>query len=310
MDAYVHIYETRMFELDILESYTNMENINESIGEAISLIIKKIFGTIVKVIKGIFSAIGKLFGLGGDGGGSTSSKASKLENSKTKEDFEPTIDDAEITKIVENIADEKFLEEDRAIGSKYLKTLLSHPRPSYDKFDKLLDCFNDSEIYDIADEKYKEKILKKMCPGMDIDIDNDTIKIPGDKIARYLFVESKVMMSKDETRKFVSLYNKLKKANDNIARYAHRKYEECMRDIEDLVAKDTEDKNEEILKMKKRLNQNMEFIIRMSSEVLHKPMMDAINYVNVATSVHQLSERKTLNRKNESKKRGRGRYNV
>lgn len=311
MDVYMYIYETRMFELDILESYTNMENINESIGSAISSIIKKIFGTIVKVIKGIFGALGRLFGLGkGGDGGSTSSKASKLENSETKKNFESTIDAAEIDKIVETIADENFLEDDRTTGIKYLKNVLSHPRPVYDKFDKLLDCFNDSEIYNITDEKYKEKILKKMCPGMDIDVDKDTIKIPEDKIAKYFFEESKTMMSQDETRKFINLYNKLKKTNDNIARYAHRRYESCMRDIEDLISKDAEDKNEEILKIKKRLNQNMEFLIRMSSEILHKPMSDAINYVNVTTSIHELIARKKVNRKGESKKRGRGRYNV
>lgn len=302
MDVYMYIYETRMFELDILESYTNMENINESIGGAISSIIKKIFGTIIKVIKGFFRAIGRLFGLGE---GSAESNMSKLDESKTKKDYKLDINMEDIDDIIKNIANDNLLEEDKEEGIKLLQSLLSHPKPTYSKFNKILEALQNPEFYDINSEDYCKKATKMLLPDLDIDFDkiDSKYEIPYGLIVNYLFEVPKQTMSNNDIVKFTELSVKLQKANDGISAKVHKSYKECMSRINELIDKDSEDASAEELKIKNRLNSNMTFILKLTSEAFHQPYKDAITYVNTSKCLFKLfKKKKDADKSNDGKK--------
>ena len=288
-NSYALLYEAHMFELHMLESYT-MENINESIGEVISSIIKKIFGTLVKIIKGFFEFLGNILGLGSSSGGSVSEVAnasSKLNNSKTKNKFKNKQNKVDIEDIANRIVLDNLIESDQEEGLKLLLNLLTHPAPNYSKFDNILEQFHDSSMYDIQNEKFSENIVTKLFPNSDIKLDGDN-KLSDEKIVNYLFEERKDILSKNEINSFMKLDKKIKSAFNKVSANIHKNYKEVMGELSETP--DGEENTVKFNNIKAILNKNLNFITYLITTL--KPILaDGLNYINISNSLYKIFDK-------------------
>lgn len=287
-NSYVLLYEAHMFELHMLESYT-MGNINESVGELISSIIKKIFGTLIKIIKGFFEFLGSIFGLGSSSGGSVSDVAnasSKLNNSKAKNKFKNKQNKVDIEDVANRIVLDNLIEADQEEGLKLLLNLLTHPAPIYSKFDNILEQFHNSDIYDIQNDKFSENIVTKLFPNSDIKPDEDN-KLSDEKIVNYLFEERKDILPKNKIKDFMKLDKKLKSVFNKVSSNIHKNYKECMAELEHLDAKSDTTKFNEV---KTILNNNLNFITYLITTL--KPILaDGLNYINITNSLYKIFDK-------------------
>lgn len=284
-NSYALLYEAHMFELHMLESYT-MENINESIGEVISSIIKKIFGTLVKIVKGFFKFLGSILGIGSssDSISEVANESSKLNNSKTKNEFKNNQNDKDIENIATRIIAENLIEDDREEGLKLLLNLLSHPAPSYSKFDNILSQLDDSGTYDIQNKNFSENIISKMFPNSDIKLTGDN-KLSSETIVNYLFEERRSIMSENEVKNFIKLDEKLKAVLNKVSGLIHKNYKKCMNEVEN-----TDNTPDKVNEIKTTLNNNLNFMTHLI--VTLKPILsDGLNYVSVTDSLYKIFDK-------------------
>lgn len=148
------IYETRLEEISILESYLMNSNVDESVTDTVKNVIKKLFQAIVRMFKKISRDIQNIF---------KGSRLSKVDNLDLDKKSQYTFGD-----IVDAFIKENKIDIDRDSVKKYINSHTEFvPLFGGIKVDEVLNILNkisDAELYSLNDKDYKEKVCKKFFP--------------------------------------------------------------------------------------------------------------------------------------------------
>lgn len=266
-NMYLLLYESKMEELAILESYVN---VNEGIVGGIANVIQAIFRTIFKLIAGFFSAIGNLLGL--DGAGSTSRLGSSKYN-----DYKIKFNDGEVEKYIEDGFDKimaktgyTYTEEEAKTLKEAMKTHIQIKKPLFDRFIHTRNALLNNSIYDFKNKEYINNTIKTLFPGSDIKpvSESDTVKIDKKVIIDY-FCESRAnreLVSERDAeefkKKFKNFNKNLEKAKSNLT----KSYNEIKKESSELASGDAESKKKSA-ELTKLLYKNAGFLQTMIVEL-------------------------------------------
>lgn len=290
-NMYALLYEYKMEELSILESYMFEPIYEGAIGLVLGAI-KMIFATLFKLIRSIFEAIGNLFNISSSGGSGsvTKLKNSKIYNNNKQEVSSETLS-RELEMFTNDIKNDNLESEDVDKMKETMEAILATKiSPKYKNFESayyLLVSSTDT-ICNFRDEKYIEKITKSIFPAKivnTIKLENGVYKLDYSTLAEYFF-KANSEFSKEDAEQFLTTFKNCKRDSDRIKSAigkAHKSLEH------DLKKEFSEDNSEELTKVKTLINKNSVFITTLLA-TLADFMMAALAYAGAVTYLHKIKD--------------------
>lgn len=291
-NMYALLYEYKMEELSILESYM-FEPIDEGAIVLVLHAIKMIFATIFKLIRAVFEGIANLFNISSSGG---SGSVTKLKNSKIYNDNKQEVSseylNREFEKFTNDIKDASLKSENEDKIKRAIEVVLATKiSPNYDNFVAAYYLLNNSidEICNFRDEKYIENITKKIFPSnivKTIKLENGVYQLDYNTLLEYFF-KTNSELSKDDAEQFLTTFENCKRDADRIKAAigkAHKSLEA------DLKREFGEDNSEELVKVKNLINKNSIFMTGLLA-TLADFMKTALSYAGVVIYLHKLKNK-------------------
>ena len=290
-NVYALLYEYKMEELSILESYM-FEPIDEGAIALVLHAIKMIFATIFKLIRSIFESIANLFNISSRGG---SGSVTKLKNSKiynaNKQEVSSEISSRELKKFLDGIENDTLDENADKIKETMEAVLATKISPNYTHYISAYYLLVNStdEICNFRDEKYVENLMKSVFPSdvaKIVKLENGVYKLDYDALDDYFFKDNSEF-SKDDAEEFLTTFVNCKRDADKIKAdigKAHKRLEH------DLKKEFGEDDSEELNKVKTLINRNSAFMTTLLV-ALADLMKFGLAYAGVVIYLHKLKNK-------------------
>ena len=296
-NMYALLYEYKMEELYILESYI-LEPVNEGATELVVNAIKLIFGTMFKMVKSVFDAIGSMFNMSSGGG---SGCKTKLKNSKINTNAKIEVNNADVDRAIKDFVDDVEELEGAKMNElrSTLKILLSSFTPNIDRFGTLYDKLIGSEVIcDLKADDYVKKVTNTLFPNGDIKYNQTATgvyTIDPESIGKYLYESKKPnsFMSANDAIKFTDKFKNLEKNFNIFKGRLARSYNELQREL-NIKYKDASP--EELNKIKTKVFQNSSFINGLLI-ILTDMITNAMAYVGTISYIHLKLLKKNGNRR-------------
>lgn len=291
-NMYALLYEYKMEELSILESYM-FEPIDEGAIALVLHAIKMIFATIFKLIRSIFEGIVNLFNISSSGG---SGSVTKLKNSKIYNDNKQEVSgeylSRELKKFSDVIDDDNLESENGDKMKEAMEVVLATKiSPRYKYFEAVYDLLvtEIDNICNFRDEKYVEKITKSIFPAKivkTIKLENGVYKLDYNTLVEYFF-KANSELSKDDAEQFLTTFENCKRDADRIKADIGKAYKSVEADLKREFG---EDNSEELVKVKNLINKNSIFMTTLLA-TLADFMKTALSYAGVVIYLHKLKNK-------------------
>lgn len=291
-NIYALLYEYKMEELSILESYM-FEPIDEGAITLVLHAIKMIFATIFKLIGSIFEGIANLFNISSSGG---SGSVTKLKNSKIYNDNKQEVSSEylsrELKKLTNDIKNDNLKSENVDKMKEAMEVVLATKiSPNYNNFVSAyyLLVNNTDDICNFRDEKYVENLMKSVFPSdvaKIVKLENGVYKLDYDAFREYFF-KTNSELSKEDAEQFLTTFKNCKRDADIIKAdigKAHKRLEY------DLKKEFGDDDSEELVKVKTLINKNSAFMTNLLV-TLTDFMKCALAYAGAVTYLHKLKNK-------------------
>lgn len=290
-NIYALLYEYKMEELSILESYM-FEPIDEGAIALVLHAIKMIFATIFKLIRSIFEGIANLFNISSSGG---SGSVTKLKNSKIYNDNKQEVSseylNRELKKFTDGIKDTSLKSENEDKIKEAIEVVLATKiSPNYDNFVAAYYLLNNStdEICNFRDEKYVENLMKSVFPSnvKTVKLENGVYKLDYDALGEYFF-KTNSELSKDDAEQFLATFKDCKKDADSIKAAIGKEHKSLEADLKREFG---EDDSEELVKVKNLINKNSAFMTTLLA-TLADFMKCGLAYAGTVIYLHKLKNK-------------------
>lgn len=291
-NIYALLYEYKMEELSILESYM-FEPIDEGAITLVLHAIKMIFATIFKLIRSIFEGIANLFNISSSGG---SGSVTKLKNSKIYNDNKQEVSSEnlsrELKKLTNDIKNDNLESENVDKMKEAMEVLLATKiSPNYNKFVSAYYLLVNStdEICNFRDEKYVENLMKSVFlsdVAKIVKLENGVYKLDYDALREYFF-KTNSELSKEDAEQFLTTFKNCKRDVDIIKAdigKAHKSLEH------DLKKEFGDDNSEELVKVKTLISKNSAFMTNLLV-TLTDFMKCALAYAGAVIYLHKLKNK-------------------
>lgn len=291
-NIYALLYEYKMEELSILESYM-FEPIDEGAIALVLHAIKMIFATIFKLIRSVFEGIANLFNISSSGG---SGSVTKLKNSKIYNDNKQEVSNEylsrELKKLTNDIKNDNLESENVDKMKEAMEVLLATKiSPNYNNFvgAYYLLVNNTDEICNFRDEKYVENLMKSVFPSdvaKIVKLENGVYKLDYDALREYFF-KTNSELSKEDAEQFLTTFKNCKRDADIIKAdigKAHKSLEH------DLKKEFGDEDSEELVKVKTLINKNSAFMTNLLV-TLTDFMKCALAYAGAVIYLHKLKNK-------------------
>lgn len=291
-NIYALLYEYKMEELSILESYM-FEPIDEGAIGLVLHAIKMIFATIFKLIRSIFEGIANLFNISSSGG---SGSVTKLKNSKIYNDNKQEVSgeylSRELKKFSDDIKNGNLKSENEDKMKEVMETILATKiSPNYTHFISAYHLFVNStdEICNFRDEKYVENLMKSVFPSnvaKTVKLENGVYKLDYDALGEYFF-KTNSELSKDDAEEFLDTFEGCKKDADSIKAAIGKEHKSLEADLKREFG---EDDSEELVKVKNLINKNSAFMTTLLA-TLADFMKCGLAYAGTVIYLHKLKNK-------------------
>ena len=290
-NIYALLYEYKMEELSILESYM-FEPIDEGAIALVLHAIKMIFATIFKLIRSIFEGIANLFNISSSGG---SGSITKLKNSKIYNDNKQEVSseylNRELKKFSDDIKNGNLKAENEDKMKEVMETILATKiSPNYTHFLGSYHLFvnNPDAICNFRDEKYVENLMKLVFPSnvKTVKLENGVYKLDYDALREYFF-KTNSELSKDDAEQFLATFKGCKKDADSIKAAIGKEHKSLEADLKREFG---EDDSEELVKVKNLINKNSAFMTTLLA-TLADFMKCGLAYAGAVIYLHKLKNK-------------------
>lgn len=290
-DYYSILFESKMFELSVLESVYEFETIDEGeTVEKIESILKNVFGSILKAFKKFFDDLHDMF-----------TRADYRHYRFKKSNFSynglPNKLNSSIVEYNKKFASLNFDESDQKEALKLLNTITLHPMPNVKNFKIFVKALGSKSMYDLNNKDFKENTLKALFPDVKIKLYGN--RIDAKLVNLCLFYRGGTgLLDSEYANEMLDILDEMSKINKHVSVKVYNAYRDCTTGVKKF--KDVIDAPGQYLRklitIKQYVYDNLEFVVELC-KVLKPIMKDLNEYMEHTMRLNELWDKSLNNKK-------------
>ena len=290
-DYYSILFESKMFELSVLESIYEFETIDEGeTAEKIESILKNVFGSILKAFKKFFDDLHDMF-----------TRADYRHYRFKKSNFLynglPNKLNRSIVEYNKKFASLNFDESDQKEALKLLNTITLHPMPNVKNFKIFVKALGSKSMYDLNNKDFKENTLKALFPDVKIKLYGNRIDVKLVNLCLFYRGGTGLLDTK-YANEMLDILDEMSKINKHVSVEVYNAYRDCTTGVKKF--KDVIDAPGQYLRklitIKQYVYDNLEFVVELC-KVLKPIMKDLNEYMEHTMRLNELWDKSLNNKK-------------
>ena len=290
-DYYSILFESKMFELSVLESIYEFETIDEGeTAEKIESILKNVFGSILKAFKKFFDDLHDMF-----------TRADYRHYRFKKSNFSynglPNKLNRSIVEYNKKFASLNFDESDQKEALKLLNTITLHPMPNVKNFKIFVKALGSKSMYDLNNKDFKENTLKALFPDVKIKLYGNRIDVKLVNLCLFYRGGTGLLDTK-YANEMLDILDEMSKINKHVSVEVYNAYRDCTTGVKKF--KDVIDAPGQYLRklitIKQYVYDNLEFVVELC-KVLKPIMKDLNEYMEHTMRLNELWDKSLNNKK-------------